>query len=141
MQDFLDKVKKLWEQRAAVEKAKDALAVVSKAFEDAKRDVLKAMDVMELDKQHVPGLGVVYRQKSFSVKVPKGLDQKEALFKWIEEHKGKDVLDTLLSINSQTLNSFYKAELEAAKEAGDYNFALPGIDTPEVYYTIGMKKG
>lgn len=141
MNEFLDKLKNLWELKAAVEELKAAEAAASKKLEEAKRDVLKAMEVLELDKQHVPGHGTVYRQKNFSVKTPKDPDSKGALYDWIAQHKGKDVLDNMLSINSQTLNSFYKSELAAAVEAGESDFSIPGLGTPEVYYTVGMRKG
>lgn len=140
MQEFLDEVKSLWEAKAVVDARKEALSEASEKFEALKAGVLKKMELLELDKQHIPGMGTVYRQRNFSVKVPKSVDAKQRLFSWISSHKGVDVLDTMVSINSQTLNAFYKAELELAKERGDIDFALPGIDMPEVYWTIGMRK-
>jgi len=139
MEAFVLSVKKLWEQKEIVDGIKDQLADASKVFEELKGKAMKAMEVMELDKQHVPGCGTIYRQKNFSVKVPKSPAEKEALFNWIAEHKGKDVLDNMISIHSQSLNSFYKSELEIAKEAGNVDFKIPGIDMPEVYWTLGMR--
>jgi hypothetical protein len=45
----------------------------------------------------------------------------------------------MISINSQSLNSFYKSELEIAKEQGNVGFKIPGIAEPEVYWTLGMR--
>lgn len=140
MDDFVQAVKKLWGQKALVEEMKENLAVASKLLEGLKMDAMKAMEAMELDKQHVPGCGTIFRQKNFSVKVPKNPEDKEALFNWIAVHKGKDVLDNMMSIHSASLNSFYKSELEIAKEEGNVDFAIPGIDMPEVYWTLGMRK-
>lgn len=139
MQDFIGAVKNLWDQKTVVDELKDRLADASKKLEGLKLDALKAMEVMELDKQHVPGCGTIFRQKNFSVKVPKEPGQKEQLFTWIAEHKGKDVLDNMISIHSASLNSFYKSELEIAKEEGNVDFRIPGIDSPEVYWTLGMR--
>lgn len=139
MQDFIGAVKNLWEQKQVVDELKDRLADESKKLTGLKLDALKAMEVMELDKQHVPGCGTIYRQKEFSVKVPKTPAEKEELFHWIAAHKGKDVLDNMLSIHSASLNSFYKSELEIAKEEGNVDFKIPGIDAPEVYWTLGMR--
>jgi len=140
MQEFLDKVKEMWEHKSVLEGIKEDLKVESAKFEALKGDVLKAMEALELDKQHLPGLGTVYRQKNFSVETPKTIESKEALFKWISDNKGRDVLRSMISINSQTLNSFYKSELEVAKETGNIDFALPGIEAPKLYWTIGMRK-
>lgn len=140
MQEFLDLVKEMWKRKETVDQLKDQLKLESSQMEAVKAKALKAMETMELDKQHIPEYGTIYRKKNFSVKTPKTLEQKEALFGWIGESKGRDVLRSMLSINSQTLNSFYKAEMEVAKEEGNVDFALPGIDTPELYWTLGMRK-
>ena len=140
MEEFIGAVKRLWDQKEVVDGLKTQLAKASKEFEKMKTDAIKAMEAMELDKQHVPGCGTIYRQKSFSVRVPKDPVLKEDLFHWIRSEKGEDVLRNMVSINSQTLNSFYKSELEAAKEKGDVDFAIPGIGTPEVYFKLGMRR-
>jgi len=140
MQDFIDKVKEMWEQKRVVDELKEALKDESAKLETFKSETIKAMEAMDIEKQHVTGCGTIFRQKNFSIKTPKTIEQKEALFKWIGENKGRDVLRNMLSINSQTLNSFYKSELEVAKETGNIDFSLPGIDAPELYYTLGMRK-
>lgn len=139
MQDFIEAVKKLWEQKIEVGRMKDELSDASKKLEALKLDALKAMEAMELEKQHVPGCGTIFRQKNFSVKVPKDPSNKSHLFNWIQQQKGSDVLQNMLSIHSASLNSFYKAELEVAKEQGNVDFKIPGIDAPEVYWTLGMR--
>ena len=141
MEDFIVAVKELWRQKEVVDDIKDKLGSESKKFEAMKSNAVKALEAMEIDKQHVPGCGTIFKQKSFSVKTPKDPESKRALFGWIAENKGQDVLDNLLSINSMTHNSLYKSELEVAKEEGNVDFALPGIETPEVYYKLGMRKG
>lgn len=139
MQTFVAAVKDLWDKKRVVDQLKDELADASKSLETAKSLALKAMEAMEIDKQHVPGCGTIYRQRSFSVQVPKESEDKKLLFSWIAATKGPDVLDNMLSIHSASLNSFYKAELEIAKEQGNVDFAIPGIAEPSVYYTLGMR--
>jgi len=139
MQEFIDKVKKLWVAKGAKDELTEKLGEASKTVEGLKLDVMKMMEALEIEKQHVPECGTVYRQKEFSVQVPKTPGDKEALFNWIAVNKGKDVLDNMLSIHSQSLNSFYKSEFEIAKEEGNVDFSIPGIKAPEVYYKLGMK--
>ena len=140
MEDFIDVVKQLWAQKSVVDEKKEDLSEASGALEDLKGKAMKAMELMELDKQHVPGCGTIFRQKNFSVQVPKTPEEKAKLFAWISKNKGQDVLDNMVSIHSASINSFYKAELEVAKEEGNVDFAIPGIKMPEVYYTLGMRK-
>lgn len=139
MQEFIEKVKNLWQQKKAVDDLKEQTEEANKVLTGMKLDIVKALEAMELDKQHVPGCGTVYRQKNFSVKVPKDPQSKQLLFSWIASKKGQDVLDNMISVNSMTLNSFYKSELEAAKEEGNVDFKVPGIEVPEVYWSLGMK--
>lgn len=139
MQEFIHKVKLAWEQKSKVDLLKEQLEEASKKMEGLKLDVMKMMEAGDLQKFPLPGYGTVYRQQSFSVKTPKTPQDKEKLFTWIKETKGEDVLDNLLSINSMTLNSLFKEELEQAKERGDVNWAMPGVGVPEVYYKLGMR--
>ena len=141
MKEFIVAVKELWKQKELVDGIKDKLKEESKTLEIMKSSAIKALETMEIDKQHVPGCGTIFKQKAFSVKTPKTPEQKQQLFGWIKENKGADVLRNMLSINSNTLNSFYKSELEVAKEEGNVDFSLPGLETPEVYYKLGMRKG
>lgn len=139
MQEFIDKVRGLWELREQKEELEEKLSALTKKLEGQKIETMKLMEAMGLEKQHVPGYGTIYRQKEFSVQVPKTPAEKEELFNWIAVHKGKDVLDNMLSIHSATLNSFYKSELEVAKSEGNVDFKIPGVKTPEVYYKLSMR--
>jgi len=141
MQEFIDLVKSVWEQKAVVENIKERLKEETAKLEGLKKDTIKQMEAGELDKFNVPGFGTVSRQKKFSVRVPKTPEDKLALFQYISEHKGEDVLRNMLSINSNTLNSFYKEERAEAVEEGDIDWALPGVKDPEIYWQLGMRKG
>ena len=140
MEGFIDLVRELWRQKAIVEEMKERLSEASKKLEGMKSQVGKMMEALELEKQHVPECGTIYRQSNFSVKIPKTPEEKRLLFNWINEHKGSDVLQNMISIHSATLNSFYKEEMDIALKAGDYAFKVPGIEPPELYYTLGMRK-
>lgn len=141
MEDFLNNCRRAWEQKAIVDDLKDSLKSASAELTSIKQDLDKQMESSELVKQHIPGYGTLYRQKKFSVKVPKDPVEKLALFDWIEENKGADVLFNLQSIASPTVNALYKEELEIAKKEGNVDFKIPGIGEPKVYWDIGMRKG
>ena len=75
-----------------------------------------------------------------SVKMPQDTKGREKLFQYL-----KDVgdYDRLISINSQRLNSWYKAEqdewLQHEKEKGG-EFKIPGLEEPSVYRKVYLRK-
>jgi hypothetical protein len=73
--------------------------------------------------------GTFYISSRETVKVPKDLDSKRELFDYL---RAKGIFEELVSVNSQTLNAFYKAEKKAAEENGNWGFTLPGVGEPTV---------
>ena len=94
-----------------------------------------------MEKHHVPGWGTLSANKSYSIKTPKTVEDKRKLFEYISGEKGEDVLSDMLTVNSMTLNSFWKAELEIAKSAGNVDWELPGVGEPTQYTKLGMRRG
>ncbi len=88
--------------------------------------------------------GTVTKVTDFSVKMPQGED-KEKFFNYLKE---RGAFESLVSVNYQTLNSYYKEQKElavaAAKANGDamaaLNFSLPGIGEPKSFETIRFTK-
>lgn len=72
-----------------------------------------------------------------SVKIPRTAEDREAFFSYL---KSKGLYDTMIGVNSQTLNSFYKSEIEAAKERGDADFNVPGISEISVNQILSFRK-
>lgn len=83
--------------------------------------------------------GLVVKSLRYSVRVPKDAEAKAALFGWLKD-KGEEVYYQYVTVNSQSLNALYKAEMEAAKEAGDFDFKLPGVGDPEATPTLSRRK-
>ena len=73
-------------------------------------------------------------------KVPADMENKKKFFAYLEE---KGVFDELVSVNSQTLNSWSQAEIEAAEVAGNFDFSIPGLEksSPRPKYTMTQAKG
>ena len=140
LKEFTELTQSIWVQKAVVENIKDRLADEQKKLSELQNKALNKLEAAEVDKFSVPGMGTIYKQKNFSVKVPKDPTDKQNLFKYIESNKGDDVLFNMLSINSRTLNSFYKEERTSAVERGDIEWSIPGIEEPEVFYKLGMRK-
>jgi hypothetical protein len=86
------------------------------------------------------GRGTVVRQTRYSVCTPKTLEEKTAFFEWLNRTKGRDVYWSYVTINSQSLNAFYNAEMEAAKEAGAFDYVIPGLAPPEATPVLSRRK-
>lgn len=86
----------------------------------------------------VDGVGQVTRVVKNSVQTPKDVSDKRSFFKWVGEKYGEDVRDQMMSVNSQTLNSFYNQEVE--KHADDPLFGIPGIGSPTASEHLTFKR-
>ena len=87
----------------------------------------------------VDGVGTATRVQKSVVTVPKDVTAKRELFGWITDTYGKDVLDTLVSINHQSLNSFYNQEVERHKD--NPLFLMPGLDAPTTVESLSFRRG
>lgn len=137
---YLDNlVKQMQEQYAEYEAAKKHAAGLLETYNETEAKVLETLRLAGKKKYFVEGLGTVSIRTKFQVTTPKSLEAKQAFFKFLAE-KGEAVYYGILSVNSQTLNSFYNAELKAAQEVGAGNFSIPGIDEPTHRDTIAFTK-
>jgi len=121
--------------RAEYEAEKSRLSELNGELELKKQKV--AAFLKEFGKtKHLGRLGSVSVSSRLSVRTPKTPDEKEAFKEYLEE---KGALD-LLSINSRTLQSLYKEEMEAALEEGNIDFSMPGVGEPTFTETLTMRK-
>lgn len=101
------------------------------------------MEQSELEKFIVKGYGTFSVQSNFSVKVPGTEEHREAFFAYLKE---RGIFESMITVNSATLNAWYKQELAAiaAKaEAGedvDPDFKIPGIEEPKDFNVLRFRK-
>lgn len=72
-----------------------------------------------------------------SVRTPKTPEDRKALFDYLQKI---GVYDQMITVNSQTLNSFYKEELEKAKEAGADDFEIPGLNEVTIAPILSFRR-
>ena len=97
------------------------------ALELAIVEMLKLIDKDEYSVKNVAKIKLMHR---LSVQTPKTNADKRAFLKYIHQKYGEETAEKYVSINSQTLNSFYKAEFEIAEDKAD--FKIDGIGAPVV---------
>lgn len=127
---------RVFEQKGVVDAAQAVADEESAKLEELKRQVLAAFEKNGMEK-FACGAGTVYAVDRFSVQTPKTIEQKKLLFNYLRE---KGIFLEMASVNSQTLNSFYKAEMDNAVKAGNVDFKVPGIGEPAHTRTLNMRK-
>jgi hypothetical protein len=73
-----------------------------------------------------------------SVRIPQG-EERGKFFAYLQD---RGIFTDMITVNHQTLNSFYRAEFEAAKTRGEgQEFSLPGIGEPNIARILSFRKG
>lgn len=105
-------------------------------LEDKKKSLLTLMESQELDSfKNENGNFIVGRR--FTVKLPKTPEQWESFWDYLKE---RGHYDALVTVNSQRLNSWYKQELDRAKEEGDIDWHPPGLEEPSAQVYLQVRK-
>jgi len=81
--------------------------------------------------------GTIALEKRFSVKGPATIEDKKLFFEYLQ-HTGQ--FWSLASVNSQSLNRWYKDESIAAGEMGSSEMSIPGLSQPTEYKYIKATK-
>lgn len=128
----------LFDKREQKNKLQEQLKAVQADLDSLESKIIAVMDETEKEKIHVKGKGLIYTTDRFTVPTPKNLDDKKKFFKHLTE---RGIFFEMVSVNSQTLNTFYKSEMENAVARGDVDFKLPGIGEPSHVRTLSVRKG
>lgn len=129
----------MFNQRAFCEMKEAELKEHNKKLESLQAKMISVLDRFGRTNYEVPGVGKLVVSERSYVGLPKTPQDKEAFFSYL---KDKGIFDELISVNSQTLNSFYKREREIAIEEGRaMGFKIPGIGDPSTSATLRMMKG
>lgn len=116
------------------------LAIKPKKAELARLEAL-LMEQLQLGEltSYKSKYGTVVRSVRYSVQTPKTKDDKQAFFGWLG-NRGEEVRWQYTSVNSQSLNALYKAEMEIAREEGNIDFRIPGIGEPSAQPILSRRK-
>jgi hypothetical protein len=128
-------IRQMNEEWDAYEKAKAYASELKAKYDLTEMDVVRALESAGKTKYQVEGLGTAYISNRFTYKVPKDVEAKTKLFSWIEKNHGSQVLQGLITINHQTLNSFTKVEIEK-----NPTIDIPGLGQPTLDKTLGFRK-
>lgn len=136
-------VNELEELCAEIAKQRDVLDVIDAQKKEENKKLIefenKLLEMFRsLGKSSYPSkVGTLSVTHRMSVKLPANPEDKKAFFTYL---KDRGLFEDMVGVHSATLNSFYKAEFEAAKDRGEgLDFALPGINTPTINETVSFR--
>jgi hypothetical protein len=86
----------------------------------------------------VDGVGTISINQNYSWRVPQTVEAKKAFFDYL---KKEGVLMEMVTVNSNTLNSFCKAQLKAVLEKdANLEWNPPGLEAPTHYEKVSMRR-
>jgi hypothetical protein len=130
------KIEEAFKQREIYEEAK-AKSNEEYAKLQTVQDTIKGMlENLEMD-SYKGKAGTFSYNMVESFRVPKDLENRKLFFDFLKE---KGVYETMISVNSKTLNAFAKEELRAAEDSGELDFTIPGLEKTDPAPTYTMRK-
>jgi hypothetical protein len=130
MQDYSAK-------REDYETAKKVSGEKYAVYQDAENKLMSILKATGKKSYKVDGLGLISLVTKEVVTTPKTVEDKRKLFSWIKDRYGLDVLDTMVSINHQSLNSFYNQE---AEKSNSPMFHIPGLEQPTATESLSFRR-
>ena len=132
-----DLTKRAAELKTAIDDHEAQAAALGKEFTAVKEELLRALDLSEVDSIRGHGF-LFFKENRSTVQTPKTPEDKEQLFQFLRD---KGIFLEIASVNSQTLNSLYKNLSEDAAKEGNLDFRLPGVAAPTNSINLKMRRG
>lgn len=131
---------RLCEKFADLKGRADALEDQAKSFRDMANEISAEIMALLTESKKTSWqtpIGNFILSNRFTVPTPKDPEQKQAFFSYLKQ---KGIFEDLVSVHSQTLNAWYRQELDAALDKGDVNFKVPGLEDPKYVQTLSIRK-
>ncbi len=130
-------IEEMYDQQLATDAAETVFEAEKSTLSNMKARVLTILQ-QHNKPNYRTGRGLVSVTKRFTVAHPKDPAARAKFFEYL---RGKGIFEDLVSVHSQTLNSYYKAEMDAAIAQGNTDFSIPGVAEPKLVETLAMRKG
>jgi len=125
-------------EREDYEAAKKISGEKYAVYQETEVRLMNTLKALGKKSYKVDAIGNIILVTKNVVTTPKTLENKRELFGWINKLYGADVLDTMVSVNHQTLNSFYNQEAE--KSVHDPLFHIPGLEMPTLTESVSFRR-
>lgn len=133
LKDLSAKIVDLRLKAAEAKRIKAGIDAELDASEEKMLTTLTANDMTQFRSEH----GLMSVGYFTSVKTPKSEADKQSFYEFL---KSKGLYDSMISVNSSTLNSFYKSEMEAAIARGEEDCKIPGLNDISISPRLSVRK-
>lgn len=134
--EFAKRLKELKEKKRIKEQE---VSEVSKAIESLQYDILEKLDSCGLESADTEN-GKLSKKQVISCALPQTVEDRTALYTWLDGIIGVEGREALMSINSKTLQSIVSQEIKRRQEEGDLDISIPGVSEVKFYNTISFRK-
>lgn len=140
IQELQEKIKALKEMDERYKNKKKEAEELNGFCDALKVEIIEALESHEMTSFKVDKIANVSITHRMSVPTPKTVEDKKAFFQWVADNKGEEVRDAMMTVNSQTLNSFWKAEYESLDDDAKLMFQIDGLEMPSVSKVLSIRK-
>lgn len=136
MNGFVETLSKL---RAKKEEAEEVVKGINSEIKDLEGKIISALDAAQMTSYKSP-FGMVMRTERNSYATPKTHEEKDAFESFLLSMGGEDLLKSMRTFNSMTLNSYLKGVLEKREEDGDLSKEVPGLGLPSTNVGLSFRQ-
>lgn len=133
LNSFCEKYKTLYDKAKEVKEELEALEESKKEYGTKIVNLLNEFKMPSIKNE----FGNFIISNRFTVTTPKTPETKQAFFAYLQE---KGIFEDMVSVNSQTLNAYYRTEMDQALERGEVDFSIPGIGEASMVQTLSLRK-
>ncbi len=135
--EFDGLVKTMFEKREEIEALEELSKDLNKQLQELQGKAVVALKERG-ESSYKTQYGTVSIMERWRVNLPQTDEDKKAMFGWFET---QGTFWQYATINSNSLNSIYMKEWEAAKERGEgMTFKFPGLGDAKLHETLSMRK-
>lgn len=131
-------VEEMRQHKIAIEKKNIELTAMNKIMASMEGKIVQYLKELGRTKYETP-YGTVSIRGSWRVNLP---EKGQAMAEFFEYLKGKGIFESMATVNSASLNSFYMDEWESSKKTGEgMTFTIPGVPAPTYFEKMSFRKG
>ena len=134
LSEMTELTQKIFERRSKLDELKEIVKQHTGELEKLKAKAIAHLDAAQL-KTFKTAEGKITAVDKFSVKVPRDPEAKAQFFDYLRD---KGIFENMITVNSNTLNGYYKQELEIAVQQGNVDFSIPGLEEPKAYKMLSI---
>lgn len=135
LEELCEKMRKLDDE---IEADKKALSTKNEEYSKMEAQAVQWLDEMKKT-SYKSNHGTIIKNDRWRVNLPQTEEDRAAFFNYLKE---QGIFEKMITVNSNSLNSYYMKEWEHVKETNPedaLNFSIPGIQEPKVHKTLSFR--